>query len=208
MLCHDLLLIEAWRNDVFLHPVARVPEERRPPRMVAPCCSTRPVPNMPGPFLNHEHACKVMDKAPLLEITDICMRNTMRLHYRPRDDEVGNLKLPTRAPPGARALGSSWALGRLWRPALSPTRVPLRRNRSRCIAEPSASLPSREVAPSADRGAPGDCPASALAQAVARSARAPPQAAAGGRKVLSGDGWSHGVTEMASRVLKTELLQC
>lgn len=30
--------------------------------------------SMLGPFLNHEHACKVMDKAPLLEITDFCMR--------------------------------------------------------------------------------------------------------------------------------------
>ena len=64
--------------------------------------------SMQGPFLNHEHACKVMDKAPLLEITDFCMRKTMRLHYRPRD-EVDNVKLPPRAPLGARALDSSWA---------------------------------------------------------------------------------------------------
>ena len=27
MLCHDLLLIEAWREGMFPHPVARVPEK-------------------------------------------------------------------------------------------------------------------------------------------------------------------------------------
>ena len=111
-----------------------------------------------------------MDKAPLLEITEFCMRKIMRLHYRPRD-EVDNVKLPPRDPSRGRSLAPGPPVAAR---TLTHSR-PLRRNRPRCIAEPSASLPSREVAPSADRGAPGDCPANALAQAVARSARAPPE---------------------------------
>ena len=54
------------------------------------------VPNMLGPFLNHEHACKVMGGAPLLELIDFCMRKIVRLHYRPRDEVEKVLFVPAK----------------------------------------------------------------------------------------------------------------
>ena len=75
------LLIEAWRDEVVPRPVARVPEKVTS-KGYSVLFHEAMVPNMLGPFLNHEHACKVMGGAPLLELIDFCMRKIMRLHYR------------------------------------------------------------------------------------------------------------------------------
>ena len=121
MLCHDLLLIEAWRDEVFLRPVARVPETAAS-KGYSVLFHEATVPNMLGPFLNHEHACKVMGGAPLLELIDFCMRKIMRLHYRPRDEVEKVLFVPAKEL--AAQLGTVRGSRRpRRRPACPPARV-------------------------------------------------------------------------------------
>ncbi len=121
MLCHDLLLIEAWRDEVVPRPVARVPEKATS-KGYSVLFHEAMVPNMLGPFLNHEHACKVMGGAPLLELIDFCMRKIMRLHYRPRDEVEGVLFVPAKEL--AAQLGTMGGSRRPQRrPACPPARV-------------------------------------------------------------------------------------
>ena len=121
MLCHDLLLIEAWRDEAFPRPVARVPEKAAS-KGYSVLFHEATVPNMLGPFLNHEHACKVMGGAPLLELIDFCMRKIMRLHYRPRDEVEKVLFVP--AKDLAAQLGTVRGSRRpRRRPACPPARV-------------------------------------------------------------------------------------
>ena len=65
-------------------------------------------------------------------------------------------------------------MGRLWRPSSHPTSPFFCGNCAHFIKYALASVQMREMAPSAAGSAPGGCPANALAQAVARSAQAPP----------------------------------
>jgi hypothetical protein len=85
MLCHDLLLIEAWREEVFPRLAARVPEKAASKGYFV-LYHEAAVLNMLGLFLNHEHACKVMGEAPLLELIDYYMSKIVSLHCRPRDE--------------------------------------------------------------------------------------------------------------------------
>ena len=82
------------------------------------------------------------------------------------------IKLPSEARIQRWALVS--CLGRLWRPASHPTSPFFCGNCAHFIKYALASVQMREMAPSAAGSAPGGCPANALAQAVARSAQAPP----------------------------------
>ena len=82
------------------------------------------------------------------------------------------IKLPSEAHIQRWALVS--CLGRLWQPASHPTSPFFCGNCAHFIKYALASVQMREMAPSAAGSAPGGCPANALAQAVARSAQAPP----------------------------------
>ena len=121
MLCHDLLPIEAWRDEVVPRPVARVPEKATS-KGYSVLFHEATMPNMLGPSLNHEHACKVMGRAPLLELIDCCMRKIMRLHYRPRDEVEKVLFVPAKEL--AAQLGTMGGSRRPQRrPACPPARV-------------------------------------------------------------------------------------
>ena len=121
MLCHDLLLIEAWRDEVVPRPVARVPEKATS-KGYSVLFHEATMPNMLGPSLNHEHAYKVMGRAPLLELIDCCMRKIMRLHYRPRDEVEKVLFVPAKEL--AAQLGTMGGSRRPQRrPACLPARV-------------------------------------------------------------------------------------
>ena len=121
MLCHDLLLIEAWRDEVVPRPVARVPEKATS-KGYSVLFHEATMPNMLGPSLNHEHAYKVMGRAPLLELIDCCMRKIMRLHYRPRDEVEKVLFVPAKEL--AAQLGTMGGSRRPQRrPACPPARV-------------------------------------------------------------------------------------
>ena len=121
MLCHDLLLIEACRDEVVPRPVARVPEKATS-KGYSVLFHEATMPNMLGPSLNHEHAYKVMGRAPLLELIDCCMRKIMRLHYRPRDEVEKVLFVPAKEL--AAQLGTMGGSRRPQRrPACPPARV-------------------------------------------------------------------------------------
>ena len=121
MLCHDLLLIESWREKVFPRLAARVPEKAVPEGNFV-LYHEATVLNMLGLFLNHEHACKVMGEAPLLELIDYYMSKIVRLHYRPRDEVEKVLFVPAKEL--AAQLGTVRGSRRpRRRPACPPARV-------------------------------------------------------------------------------------
>jgi zinc finger MYND domain-containing protein 10 len=83
-LVHDLLLIEAWREEVFPRLAARVPEKAAS-KCYFVLYHEATVLNLLEVFLYHEHAAEAMGEA-LLELIDYCMRKIVRLHCRPRDE--------------------------------------------------------------------------------------------------------------------------
>ena len=82
MLCHDLLLIEAWCEEVFPRLAARVPEKAAPEGNFV-LYHEATVLNLLAVFLYH--ACEAMGEV-LLELIDYCMGKIVRLHSRPRDE--------------------------------------------------------------------------------------------------------------------------
>jgi len=78
MLCHDLLLIEAWCEEVFPRLAARVPEKAASKGYFV-LYHEATVLNLLAVFLYH--ACEAMGEV-LLELIDYCMGKIVRLHCR------------------------------------------------------------------------------------------------------------------------------
>lgn len=92
MLCHDLLLIEAWCEEVFPRLAARVPEKAASKGYFV-LYREATVLNLLAVFLYH--ACEAMGEV-LLELIDYCMGKIVRLHCRPRDEVEKVLSVPAK----------------------------------------------------------------------------------------------------------------
>ena len=181
MLCHDLLLIEAWREEVFSRPVARVAEKAGRLEGLLRVVPRGHCAQHAGPFLNHKHACKVLGGAPLLELIDLChLDGCLSAQGR-------NLPAPRAARGLHLPLGAHQLLSCFCRLALSPHYALLRGD---CPHFINGDLASVQRCVAAARGAesfPGGRSSDALDVTTAELTLGAPTAAADGRKVLSDD---------------------